>query len=33
MWRVGKRAAGHELDGRTWQEFPRSTGMAGVTDA
>jgi protein gp37 len=22
MWRVGKHAAGRELDGRTWDEFP-----------
>jgi protein gp37 len=22
QWRVGKRAAGRELDGRTWDEFP-----------
>lgn len=22
MWRVGKKAAGRELDGRTWDEFP-----------
>ena len=23
MWRVGKKAAGRELDGRTWDEYPR----------
>jgi protein gp37 len=24
MYRVGKKAAGRELDGRTWDELPRS---------
>lgn len=29
--RVGKHAAGRELDGRTWDEFPSALGMAGGT--
>lgn len=28
---VGKKAAGRELDGRTWDEFPSALGMAGGT--
>ncbi|MEU5900644.1 DUF5131 family protein [Streptomyces venezuelae] len=28
MRRVGKRAAGRELDGRTWDQFPTTTGVA-----
>jgi protein gp37 len=24
VYRVGKKAAGRDLDGRTWEEFPRS---------
>ena len=34
MFRVGKKAAGRELDGRTWDEFPPAAepaGMAGMT--
>lgn len=23
MWNLGKRRAGRELDGRTWDEFPK----------
>lgn len=26
VWRVGKKAAGRELDGRTWDEFPAVAG-------
>lgn len=29
--RVGKKAAGRELDGRTWDEFPRVAEMTGAT--
>jgi len=25
LYRVGKKAAGRELDGRTWDEFPKET--------
>jgi protein gp37 len=28
MRRVGKKAAGREIDGRTWDEFPTATGVA-----
>jgi len=29
-FRVGKKAAGHMLDGRTWQEFPQQCGAGAV---
>lgn len=29
MWKVGKKAAGRELDGRTWDQFPAAP--AGAT--
>jgi protein gp37 len=28
VWRVGKKAAGRELDGRTWDEFPQPAEVA-----
>lgn len=30
MWRVGKKAAGRSLDGRTWDEFPKSSEQRTV---
>lgn len=29
-WRVGKKAAGRELDGRTWDEYPTATGAVAA---
>ena len=33
MYRVGKKRAGHLLDGRTWQEFPVQPPGAGAVAA
>jgi len=30
MARTGKKAAGRELDGRTWDEFPRTAGTVAA---
>lgn len=30
VYRVGKKAAGRELDGRTWDQFPLAADLAGA---
>jgi protein gp37 len=28
VWHIGKKSAGRLLDGRTWDQFPETSGVA-----